>query len=191
MANYALIMIDMQQGFLNPASPLFIPGAPDTVPACARVIDLCHEANIPVIFAVRHYRADGTDVERCRREAWAAGGRPLSEVCSPELSDAWPPEFQRLPRDYVIVKPRFSAFFHTELDLLLRRLGVDTLLLAGTTTPNCIRSTFYDAISLDYSAIVLSDCTSSVTPSVQEANLSDMRRVGGHVLSSRELEALL
>lgn len=191
MANYALIMIDMQQGFLHPASPLFIPGAPETVPACARVIDLCHGANVPVIFAVRHYRADGTDVERCRRETWAAGGRPLSECCPPELSDAWPPEFQRLPQDYVIVKPRFSAFFHTELDLLLRRLGVDALLLAGTTTPNCIRSTFYDAISLDYNAIVLSDCTSSVTPAVQEANLSDMQRVGGRVLSSHELEALL
>lgn len=191
MARYALIMIDMQRGFLDPASPLFIPGAPDTVPACARLIDLCHGANIPVIFAVRHYRADGTDVERCRRAVWAAGGRPLSECCPPELSNAWPPAFRRLPQDYVIVKPRFSAFFHTELDLLLRRLGVDTLLLAGTTTPNCIRSTFYDAISLDYDAIVLSDCTSSVTPAVQEANLADMQRVGGRVLRSHELEALL
>lgn len=179
MHRYALVVIDMQRGFLDASSPLFIPGAADTVPACARAIDCCHRAGVPVVFAVRHYRADGSDVERARYDVWARGGRPLSETCPPSMSDAWPGEFHRADTDYVIVKPRFSAFFHTELDLILRRLGVDTVLLAGTTTPNCIRSTFYDALSLDYDAAVLSDCTSSVTPAVQAANLADMQRVGG------------
>lgn len=91
------------------------------------------------------------------------GGKPLSEDCAAHLSDAFPAAFTVLPQDYVLVKPRFSAFFHTGLDLILRRLGVQTVLLAGTTTPNCIRTTCYDAISLDYDAVVLSDCTSSVT----------------------------
>ena len=81
---------------------------------------------MPVVFAVRHYRADGSDVERARYDVWARGGRPLSETCPPSMSDAWPEEFHRADTDYVIVKPRFSAFFHTELDLILRRLGVDT-----------------------------------------------------------------
>ena len=142
MHRYALVVIDMQRGFLDASSPLFIPGAADTVPACARAIDCCHRAGVPVVFAVRHYRADGSDVERARYDVWARGGRPLSETCPPSMSDAWPEEFHRADTDYVIVKPRFSAFFHTELDLILRRLGVDTVLLAGTTTPNCIRSTF-------------------------------------------------
>lgn len=188
MHRYALVVIDMQRGFLDASSPLFIPGAADTVPACARAIDCCHRAGVPVVFAVRHYRADGSDVERARYDVWARGGRPLSETCPPSMSDAWPEEFHRADTDYVIVKPRFSAFFHTELDLILRRLGVDTVLLAGTTTPNCIRSTFYDALSLDYDAAVLSDCTSSVTPAVQQANLADMQRVGGQVLTAEELE---
>ncbi len=164
MHKYALVVIDMQRGFLDPSSPLYIAGAADTVPACARAIDCCHRAGVPVVFAVRHYRADGSDVERARYDVWAKGGKPLSETCPASMSDAWPEEFRRAPADYVIMKPRFSAFFHTELDLILRRLGVDTVLLAGTTTPNCIRSTFYDALSLDYDAVVLSDCTSSVTP---------------------------
>ena len=190
MHRYALVVIDMQRGFLDASSPLFIPGAADTVPACARAIDCCHRAGVPVVFAVRHYRADGSDVERARYDVWARGGRPLSETCPPSMSDAWPEEFHRADTDYVIVKPRFSAFFHTELDLILRRLGVDTVLLAGTTTPNCIRSTFYDALSLDYDAAVLSDCTSSVTPAVQAANLADMQRVGGQVLTAEELEQI-
>ena len=188
MHKYALVVIDMQRGFLDPSSPLYIAGAAATVPACARAIDCCHRAGVPVVFAVRHYRADGSDVERARYDVWAKGGKPLSETCPASMSDAWPEEFRRAPADYVIVKPRF---FHTELDLILRRLGVDTVLLAGTTTPNCIRSTFYDALSLDYDAVVLSDCTSSVTPAVQQANLADMQRVGGRVMTAADLEQLL
>ena len=187
MHRYALVVIDMQRGFLDASSPLFIPGAADTVPACARAIDCCHRAGVPVVFAVRHYRADGTDVEKPRAAAWASGGKPLSEDCAAHLSDAFPDAFTVLPQDYVLVKPRFSAFFHTSLDLILRRLGVQTVLLAGTTTPNCIRTTCYDAISLDYDAVVLSDCTSSVTDAVQAANLADMQRVGATVCASTEL----
>ena len=163
MKRFALIMIDMQRGFLDPASPLCIPSAAATVPACAAAMDACRRTGTPVVYATRHYRADGSDVERCRRGVWFAGGRPLSEVCPPEMSDAFPEEFTVEAGDYCIVKPRFSAFFSTQLDLLLRRLGVDTVILAGTTTPNCIRTTCYDALSLDYDVVVLSDCTSSVT----------------------------
>ena len=174
----ALIMIDMQRGFIDPASPIAIPAAAATIPACAQTIRFCHEHDIPVVYAVRHYRADGSDVEKVRHRLWLEGGRPLSEVCDEALSDAFPEEFKVLDGDYRIIKPRFSAFFHTSLDLILRRLGVDTVILAGTTTPNCVRSSCYDALSLDYDVIVLSDCTSSVTMQVQQANLDDMARIG-------------
>ena len=56
MPKQALIMIDMQRGFLDSASPLCIPAAEETVPACAALIGRCHEAGVPVIYAVRHYR---------------------------------------------------------------------------------------------------------------------------------------
>lgn len=191
MSRYALVMIDMQNGFINPASPLCIPMAAATVPACAEAITLCRASGAAVVFATRHYRADGSDVEKCRRDVWLRGGRPLSEVCPDALSDAFPAEFTRSESDHCIVKPRFSAFFHTELDLILRRLGVDTVILAGTTTPNCIRTSCYDALSLDYDVIVLSDCTSSVTEDVQRANLADMARIGAHIMTVDELKAVL
>ena len=60
-------------------------------------------------------------------------------------------------------------------------------MLAHTIAPNCIRTTCYDAISLDYDAVVLSDCTSSVTDAVQAANLADMQRVGAIVGASTAL----
>lgn len=187
MKNTALIMIDMQRGFLDPASPLCIPMAADTIPACAELIRRCRLEGVPVIYAVRHYRADGSDVEKARYQVWKDGGKPLSEVCEPALSDAFPEEFEVLPGDYVIVKPRFSAFFHTNLDLILRRLGIQRVLLAGTTTPNCIRTTCYDALSLDYDVSVLSDCTSSINLNVQCSNLEDMARIGADILESSEL----
>lgn len=74
---------------------------------------------------------------------------------------------------------------------MLRRLGVDTVILAGTTTPNCIRTTCYDALSLDYDVVVLSDCTSSVTDEVQSANLRDMARIGARICTGAELPTLL
>lgn len=191
MKKYALIMIDMQRGFIDPASPLCIPSAAATIPACARAIGLCHGAGIPVIYATRHYRADGSDVEKCRHDVWLAGGRPLSADCGDCMSDAYPEEFEVAAEDRIIIKPRFSAFFHTSLDLVLRRLGVDTVVLAGTTTPNCIRTTCYDALSLDYDVVVLSDCTSSVTDAVQQANLDDMARIGAHVETVAQFETAL
>jgi len=182
----ALIVIDMQNGFLSPASPQYIAGAAATVPACARVIRACRQRGIPVFFVTRLYRADGSDVEHSRFASWLAGGRPLSPESPPEIDAAMPAEFEVCPQDYCVYKPRFSAFFQTPVDLMLRRLGRDSVLLAGTTTPNCIRTTAYDAISLEYNAAVLSDCTSSVSDAVQRANLEDMARVGVQILSSED-----
>jgi len=184
MCDTALLVIDMQNGFLCDRSPLFIDGAPATVPACAAVIARCREKGIPVIFVTRAYAADGSDVELARRAAWEAGGRPLSPGCASEIDAAMPASFGCDARDYRLVKPRYSAFFATGLDLLLRRLGVKSLLLAGTTTPNCIRATCYDALSLDYAVTVLRDCTSSKTPEIQESNLRDMAAVGAGILDS-------
>ena len=82
------------------------------------------------------------------------------------------------PEDYTIIKPRFSAFFQTELDLVLRRLGVKTVFLIGTTTPNCIRTTCYDGLSLDYNIVVIEDCCSSNTEEIQRVNMEDMARAG-------------
>lgn len=180
----ALIVIDMQRGFISSLSPLYIECAAATVPACASVIEHCRNNGIPVFFVTRVYSADGSDVEHTRREAWLKGGKPLSPGCAEEISAAMPEEFGSDPRDYHIIKPRYSAFFATGLDLVLRRLGVNRVILAGTTTPNCIRTTCYDAICLDYDVTVLSDCTSSKTPEIQESNLRDMANVGAEILDS-------
>lgn len=184
--NHALLVIDMQNGFLNETSPLCIPTAKATVPACAEAIRWARGENIPIFFVTRRYSSDGSDVEHTRYMSWFNGGKPLSPGCAPELSADMPEEFGVSEDDYHIVKPSYSAFFRTELDEKLREFGIGTVILAGATTPNCIRMTCYDAISLGYNVGVLSDCTSSVTEEIQESNLRDMENVGAQILSSEE-----
>ena len=186
MEKTALLVIDMQNGFLSPDSPLFIAGAPETVPICADVINFCRNKGIPVFFVTREYSADGSNVEHTRYDVWLKGGKPLSPSCEKSISSAMPEVFGVYDRDFLLVKPRYSAFFSTGLDLILRRKGIRHVILTGTTTPNCIRTTCYDAISLDYEITVLSDCTSSATEEIQQSNLRDMANIGAHIISSKE-----
>ena len=179
----ALIVIDMQNGFIKAASPLCIRMAEATVPACSRVIREAHRQGLLVAYVTRLYREDGTDVELPRKALWEQG-RPITRSARGELSAAYPAEFECLPLDYHIVKPRFSAFFQTSLDLILRRNGIARLYLIGTTTPNCIRTTCYDAISLDYQVTLIEDCCSASTPEIQAANLADLRNIGAAIMSS-------
>ncbi len=180
----ALLVIDMQNGFVDEESPLCIAGAAATVPACARAIEAARNAGMPVFHVRRRYDADGSNVEPCRFRTWLDGGRPIS--------DAWPdslesPEALRpQPGDHLITKPRFSAFFDTGLDGILRAMRVETVVLIGTTTPNCIRTTCYDALSLNYNVAVVEDCTSSRSPEVQAANIADMAFIGAFVLDCDE-----
>ena len=93
-----------------------------------------------------------------------------------------PDGLTRLPEEMVIIKPRWSAFSGTDLNRILKEFGVKNVILAGTTTPNCIRTTCYDAIANDYRTIVLARCTSSQTEEIQQANLEDMRRAGAEII---------
>lgn len=180
----ALLVIDMENGFLNADSAQCIVNARQTIPACANVIFSCREKGIPVIFVYRKYRGNGSDVEFTRYQSWVEGGKAMSPNCREELSWEMPAEFGASERDYHIVKPRYSAFFQTELDLILRRLRVNTIVLTGTTTPNCIRTTCYDGISLDYNVVVIRDCVSSNSDEIQQSNLRDMKNVGAQIMSS-------
>ncbi len=188
MKNYtrsALIVIDMERGFIDCESAHCIAQAEATIPACIRATEIARAKNIPVIFVKRHYRADGSDVECTRYAAWVKGGKSMR----PGTEGAEEPH-GLAPRegDYSIIKPRWSAFFGTELDLILRRLGVRRVILAGTTTPNCIRTTCYDANSLDYNVAILTDCTSSQTEEIQRVNLADMERMGALLMDTHDFE---
>lgn len=180
----ALILIDMESCFVDPKGGHCIRYAQSTVPACVRTVETARSKGIPVFFVKRIYRADGSDVELTRYAAWKAGGRACMPASTGPNSAQAPEGLRPQPGDYTIIKPRWSAFFQTELDLILRRLDVRTVLLAGTTTPNCVRTTCYDAIALEYNTVVLTDCCSSQTEEIQRVNLADMERAGAILMDS-------
>lgn len=93
-------------------------------------------------------------------------------------------------RQNIIQKYRNSAFFGTQLDMVLRRMGVKTVVLCGTQYPNCVRGTANDAMSYDYETIVDTDASSAKTPQVAENNIYDMRNMGIKCLSLEEIRKL-
>lgn len=186
-ARATFLLIDMQNGFIDGASPLCIAGAAATVPACAHALGAAREHGLAVFHVRRAYAADGSDVEAVRWETWAEGGRPLS-AADPASLDC-PPELSPAPGEPVIMKPSWSAFFGTDLAATMRQQGIGTIVLAGTTTPNCVRSTAYDGLALGFNVAVLRDATSSRTPEVQEANLADMEAVGIQLIFADDFAA--
>ena len=185
----AMIVIDMERGFLEPESAHCIRTAKATVPACSRAMAMAREKGIPVFLVNRIYRANGCDVESTRYHTWIAGGKAMTPGSTGLLSYEMPEGMEPQPGDYTLIKPRFSAFFQTELDLILRRLRVETVILTGTTTPNCIRTTCYDAVSLDYNVVILPECCSAQTEEIQRVNMEDMERIGAKLLTLEEFAA--
>ena len=94
-----------------------------------------------------------------------------------------------LPGEYRIVKNRFSAFMHTELDFMLRRLGVDTIAVVGIQYPNCIRTTVFDGVAHGYDVILVTDAAGAQTEDIARANILDIANIGVRCLTTDEFLA--
>ena len=174
-ADAAILVVDMLNDFVLPGAPMCVAGAAATVPAIARFLAHGRRLGRAVIYINRTHRPSGIDAELSRRHFFEEG----HPFCVPgtrgaEVVDALAPT----PDDIIVNKQRFSAFLGTDLDIVLRGLGVSTVFVTGTQYPNCVRSTAVDSMSLDYRTIVCTDCCSAATPEVAEANVYDMRNMG-------------
>jgi nicotinamidase-related amidase len=184
----ALLVIDMQMDFLTPSSPLYVAGGSAIVPTVHQVIEYARSANVTIIHVKRQHRSTGVDIDLSRRGLFTKTGGLLvtGTTGAQEVSLLEP-----AATDLTVVKTRWSAFFGTDLDLLLRRLQIHSLVLTGVQTPNCIRATATDALSLDYATTVLSDATASQTAAIQASNLADMEAMGVQILTTTQFEESL
>jgi nicotinamidase-related amidase len=187
----ALLVIDVQVDFLD-GGAWTIAGTSDRLPRMAALAAVYRSAARPIVHVVRLY--DGDDVDLVRRAALRAGARmvrpgsPGAQIApqllpDPELAldsgTLLAAELQTVGDNEVVMwKPRWSAFHRTPLDDHLRRLGVDTVVLAGCNFPNCPRATLFDASQRDYRVVVVEDATSGVTPE----RLADAVALGVHTL---------
>lgn len=168
----ALFVVDMQNDFCLPSSKLCVAGAATCIPFVKEAVETARSKHMHVVWIIREHDPAGVDVEWFRQHLYTNGaGSTLPGSDGVKLVDG----LDVRHGEHVIVKKRFSGFFHTHLDLVLRRLGVKEIVICGVQTPNCIRATAVDGMALDYKVVVLSDATASKSDAVQEANLEDMR----------------
>jgi len=184
MKNTALIIVDMQNDFVLPNAPQCVKGAMSVVPNIEKVLYAFREKSLPIFHVYREYRADGSDIEKTRLADFMAHQKycvPHTHGC--EIIEPLAP----LEGEYKIVKNRFSAFMHTELDFLLRRLEVGHIVVCGIQYPNCIRATVFDGVALGYDVTLLTDATAAQTDEIAKANIVDIRNIGVRCIDTKQI----
>jgi nicotinamidase-related amidase len=184
----ALIVIDMQQGYSQPFKEAGIPlmaGFAEQVDRVVGVVEACRAASVPVVFTQEVHRRDLVDFGReldGDESIHCLEGDPGTELVE---------ELRPREGDYLIAKRRYSCFFGTDLEILLRGLDVHTLLLVGGLTDVCVHYTFADAHQWNYHVRVLEDCVLGSTAERHQASLSAMeylqhgaRQTSQHVLAA-------
>ncbi len=154
----ALIVVDMQNDFVAPGAPLEQPAGRAMLPHLQRALACCREQGIPVIYTAHVHRPGGYD-QGLLAHAPAIGRGDALVDGSPGVAIF--PEVAPRDGEIVISKHRFSAFHGTDLEIVLRGLGVNTVVITGVTTENCCHATARDAFFRDFQVVFLADATAT------------------------------
>jgi ureidoacrylate peracid hydrolase len=155
----ALLVIDLQNDFVAKGAVLEVPAARALIPQIKKLLSFCRDKGVTVIYTTHVHRMDGSDMG------------PMKELYPPiadhkVLVDGTRgveiyPEVAPQKDEIVVKKHRYSAFYNTDLDTILKGKGIDTVVICGTTTENCCHSAARDAMYRNYRVIFLSDGTAT------------------------------
>lgn len=173
VGNPVLIVVDIQGG---PASrkkpekrPIPLMCEEGSTHATARkLIAAAREAQVPVVFIQEAHRPDLIDFGR------ELDGSEEIHALEDDLGTAISDQIGYRPDDYFIRKRRYSAFFGTDLEILLKELKAQTLILIGGLTDVCVHYIFVDAHQSDYYTRVVEDCVIGSSYAAHDASLSAM-----------------
>lgn len=191
----ALLTVDTQRDALD-GGAIEIAGTSQALPEMQGLVEAFRSAQRPIVHVVRLYRPDGENVDLCRRSLVEGGAQVLAPgTHGAELALELLPDdcftldsglllsggIQALgPREAVVYKPRWSAFFDTPLEAHLRDLGVSTLVFAGCNFPNCPRASIYDASCRDFRLVLAEDAVSGL----RERDRAELENIGVSLLRS-------
>ncbi len=163
----ALMVIDMQRFFLDQDSPAFTCGGPAVLPVVRRLVAAFRDAKRPVIFTRHVHHPDNLDsgIMAWWWDDMCLEGSPESEI-HPELAPT--------PHEKVIFKHRYSAFYNTDLDTVLRCLKIEDLVITGVMTNMCCESTARDAYYRDYRVFFPADGTGAINEEMHLASLMNL-----------------
>jgi nicotinamidase-related amidase len=166
--NAVLIVVDIQGGaessLPTPGIPV-MPGKAERAPRVRDLIGACREKGVPVVFIQEVHKPDLIDIGR--ELDGAEGPHCIEGEDDTELA-AW---IDPRPVEFVIRKRRYSAFFGTELEIVLKAYRAQTVLLVGGLTDVCIQYTAADAHQHDYVVRVLTDCVAGSSQPAHDAAL--------------------
>jgi nicotinamidase-related amidase len=165
--HYALLLIDFINDLDFSGGAELLPMALAAAQATAALKRRARKAGIPVIYANDNFGR------------WQSSFEQVVAHCMDKRSPGHEVVKRLLPRrdDYFILKPRHSAFYQTPVSLLLKDLGVKTLVLTGILSDSCVLFSANDAYLRGYKIVVPEDCVASVKASHTEQALDYMRRI--------------
>ena len=178
----ALIVIDMQHGFIDEDASLEVAAARDIIPNISKLIDACRSKGAPVIFTEFVYadnvpclRGDPFGIEHLASEGSPGFGSKSSNclighnagtgVESADTID----ELKPAPEELIVRGHTYDKFYGTPLDLALRSQGITHLLMTGITTDVCVNSTLIAATQRNYRVTAITDGCASPWPELHEA----------------------
>lgn len=176
----ALLVVDMQRFFLDPDSPTYTCGGPAVLPSVKRLIHSFRNASRPVIYTKHVHHPDFIDagIMRWWWEGACIEGSPESEI---------PDEIAPLANEKVVLKHRYSAFYNTDLETILRCLNIEDLVIIGIMTNMCCESTARDAYFRDYRVFFPADATGTINEEMHVASLLNLAFGFAHIATTEEL----
>ncbi len=180
-AKPALVVVDVNRGFTDPASPL-VCDLDECVAAIARLLEAFRGAGLPVVFTTVCYDEFG-------RKAAAVFIEKVPALVVLEPGSDWVEIDARIAPaqgEPVLAKYFASAFFGTTLASLLASAGCDTVVVTGASTSGCVRATALDALQHGYRVVVPREAVGDRNPAAHEANLYDIDTKYGDVVSLAE-----
>ncbi|MEV4314325.1 isochorismatase family cysteine hydrolase [Actinocrispum sp. NPDC049592] len=172
----ALIVIDVLEAFFEPGRPAYYPDSVNALDPIKSLLTRARDQERLVVHAVERHRPGLADFEHRKIPVHCE----IGDDQSPYVAGFEPIDS---PREVELPKRRYSAFYGTDLDLLLREQGVRSLVFAGVKTNVCVRATIQDAFAAGYEILLAREATNSNRPHLAEASLEDIDRYFGSVVS--------
>lgn len=174
----AFIVVDMVHDFVDPTGLVHYPKNLEIIPAMNKALEASRSKGHLVIFIQHRYRKDKFDknlqnMRPCCIEG--SGGEEITHLLKVDYK-----------KDYIVQKRRYSSFFGTDLDLILREHDIRNIVVVGTKTNNCIYATVIDGYYLDYNVYVIRDCVGTNDDVTNDIYLRDIHKYLGTVVTLDE-----
>lgn len=196
----ALMIIDMQNDFAKTGGKAYINGTEEVIKNIQIIADLFRINQLPVIHIVRLYLEDGSNADLCRKEVIRQGkamvipdssGAKIVQELLPKNAEMYEDKklltgniLQLAPFDFVAYKPRWGAFYKTNLEAWLKNSKINSLVITGCNFPNCPRTTIFEASERDYRLAIVPEAISQIYPK----GIDELKGIGVNVLEHRVLK---